>query len=135
MALKVKYHPPAKAHELIQAASIQLSANVASWITHLAANEATYDFLVGLPGVMTRTRTQLVDLKATPSLVAQGKTDKNDQSYDVSVEVDKLVAAIDVAVAWINANIPTDPATLSVAETAQLRTDLQAIVDEVDQDA
>ena len=92
-------------------------------------------------------RTALVGASAVPGLVAYAKAQKGDETLDIVVEFNAVIAAIDATIAWINTNFPKDAngfllretwgangpvdRTFTVAQTANFRTVLQGIIDRI----
>lgn len=99
---------------------------------------------------LSEIRAQLETLSAAPGLAAYARTALNDQTLDIVSEYQTMRAALDACISWISTNIPKDAAsgrwilaeeivdglrvdrTLSVAQTAGLRTALNALAATID---
>lgn len=138
---------PQTAYETVRNAAMNLKLNCQTLDAQMAASGADYSRLQGIYTFLKSARDQLVALSATPGLADYAKTQEDDPAYDVVAEFTNLVAQVNAALAWMEANIPTAVTLKSVslwqqgvsviqtsfnpAATAPLRTALQAIVSAV----
>ena len=147
MAFRATNVVPANAYNLVKRAAVQLKINCQSFVTTLQTSGADYDFLRGIYLTLTRAREQFDTLKTTPGLAAYAQSQEDDPTYDVASEFVSMLAAIDAATAWMDANVPTNVTaktppnwddsesmisdTFSTGATTGLRTQLDAVIAEI----
>lgn len=89
------------------------------------------------------------EAKAVPGIATYAKDIEDDPAYDVAAEFNAMQATVDDADAWIVANYPTDASNwlqhqkftaggtsvrvFTPAQTAGLRTEVQDIIDAIDE--
>lgn len=118
-------------------------------ITAMAAGDVSADrILLRVYGELTGAHTQLTAAKNAPGIAQYAKDQKADQVLDVVAEFNALLSAIQSAIDWVITNFPAaggyvqartltagDPIPqqrqFSPAQTADLRTALQGVVDSI----
>lgn len=143
MAFKASNVVPQNAYALVKGAAVQLKLNANAFISQLAANNATYEFLRDIYRTLDRAKGQFTTLAATPGLADYAKTQENDATYDVVAEFTAMQSAITTAMAWMENNVPLNvtvkpitswddtqmiSTTFTPAQTSGLRTVLNAVV-------
>ena len=144
MAFRASNVIPQNAYQQVKATAVQLRLNVQAMGAHLAANNATYDYLRGVYQTLKRADDQFTTLRSTPGLADYAKAQEDDPAYDVAAEFVAMQNTIASTLAWMEANVPlsvtlrpmsewTDGGSLvatsfTPAQTAQLRTRLDAVV-------
>lgn len=86
----------------------QLKLNLESFNIQLQSENTDYDFLRSIYLTMQRANNQFDELQATPGLAAYAKDQEDNQDYDIVGEFGAMLQTIDVAVAWMVANVPLD---------------------------
>lgn len=147
MAFKASNTLPADAYNSVKGAAAQLKINMQSQVAYMAANGADFGYLQGVYRTLERANNQFNALKATPGLAQFAKDQEDDQAYDVAAEFTAMQTAITSAMAWMVANVPTSATlktidqwgdespildTFTPAQTAGLRTELQAVIGTID---
>lgn len=97
---------PHTAYNTVKAAAVQLKTNIDSIVLHLAANNATYEYLRGIYQTLVRADNQFEALKTTPGLAEYAAAQENDPNYDVVVEFVAMQDAIASAKTWMQTNVP-----------------------------
>lgn len=146
MAFKASNIVPQEAYAVTKSAAVQLKLNVAAFISTLAANNASYEFLRDIYRTLARGKNQLNALASTPGLVDYAKVQEDDPAYDVVAEFSALLGAVANAMTWMETNVPltvtlkplaewTDTTviatTFTPAQTAAFRTHLSAVVNAI----
>jgi len=147
MAFRASNVVPSEALRITKSAAVQLRANVSSFISTLAAQSVGFSELRGIYRTLERADAQFASLAATPGLAAYAQAQEDDGTYDVATEFTAMRAAVQAAIDWIGANVPstatvapieqwTDQTVTSNAftpsQTAGLRTALQGVVDAIE---
>jgi len=147
MAFKASNVLPSDAYRTVKRAAVQLKVNLQGMVSYMGINGADYDYLKAVYLTLNRARDQFNDLKTTPGLSQYARDQENSQAYDVGAEFNSMVASIDAALTWIDANVPTNVTvkppgqwgnetmisnTFTAGQTAGLRTALQAVVVEIE---
>jgi len=135
------------AYTTIKRTGKNLRTTLVSEIARMAAGPTDFDQLKELVLFMVNVNAQINTLKTTPGLAAHAKLVENDPAYDAPTEFNVMLSAITSAMAWMQANMPTNitakqpsqwssqssmiATTFSAAQTAGLRAELQAVVDTI----
>ena len=142
MAFRATNVVPDKAYTLVRGAAVQMKLNLESMRARLSSQNADYEYLRAIYSLLKNANAQFDSLKTTPGLAQYAKDAENDQAYDVAAEFAAMQAAIASALAWMDANVPTNvtakaPADwgegtiisneFTPAQTAGLRTQLAAV--------
>lgn len=118
-------------------------------IVRMAAGSVTSEYVLNIYADLKRTNEVLDDLKETPGIVEHARQVKGDLLINPAAEFAAAQTAIDSAIAWIEANFPKEAGgflkhvqfsggavtfnNFSSAATAGFRTELQAIVDLIEE--
>lgn len=139
---------PARAWTTITANAVTQARQLAGFIAQLNAGDVTLETVLGMYRIIYNSRNQLEDLKLTGNLNSYVQTLKADGSYDAVAEITAFTTLQQACLDWIDTNaaglnLTGDSAANwlvsgSVAsnrftkpQTAQLRTNMQAVVDYV----
>ncbi len=143
MTFRASNVTPAIAYATVRVAAVNLKLNAQGAVSAMAAGNTDYDYLRGIYRTLFNVDAQFTSLGATPGLEQYAKDQENDAGYDVAAEFVAMQATITAAMAWMDANVPTDvtaktPAnwgdggtiisdTFTPAQTSGLQTALTAI--------
>ncbi len=147
MAFKASNIVPASAYNTVKHMAVRLKADCQSFVATLQAGNADYDLLRNIYLNLKLAKAKFDSLKATPGIAAYAQSQESDGAYDVAAEFNSMIAAIDAATGWMDANVPTNVTAKTPADwshsasmisnnftpsaTAPLRTALNAVVAEI----
>ena len=134
---------------LVQARAIArgISSSSQSMRDHTAAGDVSARGIAMFMHDLSLKSVDLARLKAVPGIVQYAKDQYADAAYDIAAEFTVMQAAVASAVNWLSANLPTDGRWLQMeeiveglvvqrmltsAQTAGLRTELDALIATID---
>ena len=145
MAFRASNVIPSKAYDQVRILARNVKSNCAHAITRMATSGADYTFLRDVRVFLANADAQFAELATTPGLPEYAAAQENDPAYDVAAEFTAMRGAIQAATGWMDANVPTSvtavapsawvsagpliATTFTAAQTAPLRTQLQAVAD------
>ena len=138
----------AEAWKVIRGNARTQRLQVQAMISQLASNDVTLEEVIGMYRVISNSRNQLEELKTTQNLVAYVQATLGSATFNAVTEIETVTAAQANALTWIDnnasgLNLTGDTAAnaiannsvatnrFSPAQTANLRTAMQAIADAI----
>jgi hypothetical protein len=82
-----------------------------------AAGPITATTIIDIYLNLKRNRTELIQARSVPGLAEYARAEKGDATLDVVAEFNAVIAAIDSATTWIQANFPKDENGYILAQT------------------
>jgi hypothetical protein len=145
MALPIDSRSAARAYDMILGNRDNLKREIPSMISTLAGGDVGYDMLRKIYSYIENSKNQLADLRATTGIAAYAKNQVDDPTYEIKANITLVTSAISVCLTTIRQLTPTTASILPAnewgdeskslvnefftpANTAQLRTDLQAVI-------
>lgn len=144
MAFRATNVIPQVAYQRARATATNVRANCSSFISQMAAGATSYTLLRDAYIFLQNADADFAALAQTPGLAEYATAQEHDEGYDVAAEFGAMRGAVQAVMTWMSANVPTSvtataPAqwthsgpliatTFSVAQTAPLRTLMQAVV-------
>jgi hypothetical protein len=96
---------------------LQVKGYVQNFRTASLAGPVGASSILDLYSRLRTNRQELATLAAVPGLAAYAREQKNDENFDIVVEFNAVLAAIDGVTAWINTNFPKDGSGFLLAQT------------------
>lgn len=137
---------PSKRLDRTTGGALRLRRLLESYIADAAAGDIGFDRTIDTYKVMLQTRDDLVASKSTANIGAAAQDEFANPAYDYGAEADALVALIEAGLTAIQTAAPTDGTWITAirfigfaivertgtpAQTASIRTALQAVVDAI----
>jgi hypothetical protein len=144
MAYRADSRLPAKELPKLNDQILSIRNRLIQYIAESASGEIGYEYIHQLYSDIAGVSTSIDNVKNIPGILQYAKDQEDDQAYDVVVEFTALESALDSTKAWLEAGVPLNVTlrpisewstnsrisnTFTIAQTAQLRSRLQSIVD------
>ncbi len=140
---------PAEGWVLARRESGELKESLTQHNDAMAAQGVSVAYLIGILNRLTASVKLFSDVKAIPNIVAYAQDQMGEPARDFGKELDAMIAACTAAETSIIRDIPKDPSrhmqertisesgeivevTLTTAQTANVRTDLAAVIATID---
>ena len=145
MPLPTDTRSAARAYDMILGNRDNLTREIPNMISTLASGDQGYDMLRKIYVYLQNSRDQLAELRATTGIVAYTRGQVDDANYQIKENINLVTSAIGVCLTTIRQLTPSTASILPAsdwgdeskslvnefftpANTAQLRTDLQAVI-------
>ena len=143
MAFRASNRLPAEGYDQAKGHALGLQTRSQAWRDQLAAGPTGANVVLEIMESLKSYRAVLNEIAAIPGIAAYARAQENDETYDVVAEFQAMLATVQLAIDNVTSTFPSstfhsivgDVQTyqqFSVAQTANLRTRLDAIIASVE---